>query len=54
MTTDKTNDKNTTRKPETVTNAVGVDKDDPYIYVDGQKDLTDGSGMVTESFEENK
>ncbi len=50
MTTEKNNDKNS--KPEVVTNDVGVDKDDPYIYVDGKKEMKDGSGMVKESFVE--
>ena len=25
------------------------DKDDPYVYVDGKKELKDGGGMIKES-----
>ncbi len=45
----KTDDEDTNRKPESTTN-----KADPYVYVDGKKEMADGSGMVKESFEQEE
>ena len=52
MTTEKSNNKDADHKSEAAANDVGVDKDDPYIYVNGQKEMKDGSGMIKESFVE--
>lgn len=49
-----TKEKNTIHESEAQANGVGVDEDDPYIYVDGKKEMKDGSGMVKESFVEEE
>lgn len=64
MTTEqKTSDVNTNYKTPDVTSdppnnvrpqkrTSDIDDNDPYVYVDGKKEMKDGSGMVKESFVE--